>query len=157
MKEKITYTLLSLVVMIVVSCSHSEKSDENEREYYPRTTFTLEDSVRTLNLSYIMWACECPNWAITENLYQYQENGTLGMECFYIEPASDDLTLPDTIGYNDQVLFTGQFYNEKGYPKNYPKTEQDADESKVFRYTAYKIIKSNHRRILNEIEEGKNK
>jgi hypothetical protein len=74
MKEKITYTLLSLVVMIVVSCSHSEKSDENEREYYPRTTFTLEDSVRTLNLSYIMWACECPNRAITENLYKYQEN-----------------------------------------------------------------------------------
>jgi hypothetical protein len=55
------------------------------------------------------------------------------------------------------AAFTGQFYNEKGYPKNYPKTEQDADESKVFRYTAYKIIKSNHRRILNEIEEGKNK
>lgn len=139
------------------SCYDSKKSDRDEIEYYPKTTFTLEDSIITVNLSYIMWACECPNWAITENLNQYQENGTLGMECFYIEPASVELTLPDTIGYHDEVLFTGQFYKEQGYPKNYRKTEQDASKAKVFRYTSYKIIISNHRNILNEINKSKNK
>lgn len=137
--------LLFLIVFVFVSCSDSEKSDKDKIEYYPKTTFTLEDSVQTLNLTYLVWGCECPNWAITENLYRDQEDGTLAMKSIYIEPASDDLILPDTIGYNgDEVLFTGQFYIEKGYPKNYRKTEQDPGKSRVFRYTKYKIVKSNY-------------
>lgn len=145
MKVKRSKILLYLLPFTWISCFESKESDNHEIEYYPKTTFTLEDTIRTLNLTYLLWGCECPNWTITENLYRDQEDGTLAMKSFYIEPASDDLILPDTIGYNgDEVLFTGQFYNEKGYPKNYVKTEQVAGKSKVFRYTKYEIIKSNY-------------
>lgn len=144
MRERGFNILFFSIIFLLVSCSDSEKSDRDEIEYYPRTTFTLEDSVKTINLTYVMWACECPNWAITETLDGKHDN--LLEYCFYIEPASNNLILPDSIGYNgDQVLFTGQFYNEKGYPKDYPKTEQIAGKSRVFRYIKYEIVKSNYK------------
>jgi len=61
------------------------------------------------------------------------------------------VALPDTLGFTgDIVQFTGQYYLNKGFPKGYRRTEEPVDKAKVFRYTAYKIIKSNYRESISD-------
>lgn len=92
-----------------------------------------------------MWACECANWVTLDDINKYQDTGKLSDHCIFIEAADSSLVLPDTLGYSsDIVQFTGQYYVDKGYPSNYMKGEQQVDKAKVFRYTSYKIIKSNY-------------
>lgn len=109
-------------------------------------TKKLEDKVQTVRFHYIAWACDCANWATGSDIDRYADNGDqLAEHSVFIEPANPALTLPDTLGYNgDIILFTGQYYVEKGFPRNF-RSEEPVDKAKVFRYTAYKIIKSNHR------------
>lgn len=104
-----------------------------------------------------MWACECANWATQDVIIRYQDTGKLSDHCVFVEPADTTLTLPDTLGYSgDIVQFTGQYYIEKGYPSDYIKGEQQVDKAQAFRYTSYKIIKSNYRQSLaDQIDSSK--
>jgi hypothetical protein len=104
-----------------------------------------------------MWACECANWATQDVITKYQDTGKLSDHCVFIEPADTSLILPDTLGYSgDIVQFTGQYYIDKGYPKDYVKGEQQVDKAQVFRYTSFKIIKSNYRQSLaDQIDSSK--
>lgn len=104
-----------------------------------------------------MWACECANWATQDVITRYQDTGELSAHCVFVEPANKSLILPDTLGYSgDIVQFTGQYYIDKGYPNDYVKGEQQVDKAKVFRYTAYKILKSNYRQSLSgQIDSSK--
>jgi hypothetical protein len=82
---------------------------------------------------------------------KYQDTGKLSEHCVFIEPADKSLKLPDTLGYSDDIVrFTGQYYIDEGFPKDYVKTEEPADKAKIFRYTGYKIIKSNYREFIND-------
>lgn len=111
------------------------------------TTYTdeLEDKVRTMDLSYVAWACQCANWAKASEHEQYQESGGLEERSMFVEPADSTLILADTIGYTGDVIrFTEQFYKDKGYPKDYPVTEMKPDKAKVFRYSKYKILSSGY-------------
>ena len=129
-------------ILIFTSCS-SDKKDG------------LEEEVKTIELTNIAWACDCANWATKYDLKKYSDNNgdTLADQCIFIEPASQELELPDTLGYsNDIIIFSGQFYNEKGFPKDYQSFE-NPDKARVFRYTKYEIVKSNYREntsLLNE-------
>lgn len=108
----------------------------------------LDGKIQTLELTYIAWACDCANWATNKDLEKYSDNigDTLAKQSIFIEPASQALELPDTLGYsNDVIKFTGQFYNEKGFPKGYH-SDQDPEESRVFRYTDYEVMKSNFKK-----------
>ena len=98
-----------------------------------------------------MWSCQCANWATLDDINKYQDTGKLSDHCIFIEPANKSLTLSDTLGYSDDIVeFTGQYYSAKGFPKDYVKTEGPVDKAKVFRYTSYKIIKSNYRDFIND-------
>ena len=98
-----------------------------------------------------MWACECANWATVEDINKYKDTGKLSEQCYFIEPADKSIILSDTLGYSDDIVqFTGQFYIEKGFPKDYIKGEEVVDKAKVFRYTSYKIIKSNYRDFIEK-------
>jgi hypothetical protein len=82
----------------------------------------LESKVQSLELHYISWACDCANWATLPDIAKYPDNvgDTLANRSIFIEPANAALVLPDTIGYNgDIVRFTGQFYKYKGFPQHY--------------------------------------
>ncbi|MBP6302808.1 MAG: hypothetical protein KA501_05440 [Bacteroidia bacterium] len=105
----------------------------------------LEEKEETLELSYIAWACDCANWAKLDDIKKYNDAGdTLADLSVFIEPADKSYELPDTIGYNGDVIkLTGHFYTKKGFPKGYQSFEQP-DRARVFQYTSYKIIKSNH-------------
>jgi hypothetical protein len=92
-----------------------------------------------------MWACECANWATQDVIAKYKDTGNLSDHCVFVEPANKSLILPDTLGYSGDIIqFTGQYYVDEGYPNDYVKGEQQVDKAKVFRYTSFKIIKSNH-------------
>jgi hypothetical protein len=136
----VKYITTAIILFISFSCSPKAK---------------LEDKVQTVEFHYIPWACECANWATSSDIdkYENQGNDELADHSVFIEPADEALTLPDTLGYiGDIVLLTGQYYVEKGFPKNFS-TEQPVDKAKVFKYTAYKIIKSNYREAVNAMIE----
>lgn len=136
-----TLTLI-ILTLIFASCSLDKKGG-------------LEKEVQTLELNYIAWACDCSNWATDEILEKYSENigDTLAYKSIYIEPANNSLELPDTLGYsNDRIKFTGQFYNEKGFPKEYS-SAQEPDEARVFRYTNYEVVISNYKNYREAINE----
>ena len=106
----------------------------------------LEDKTQTLELTYIAWACDCANWSTKEDLEKYSENvdDTLAKQSIFIEPANQAVKLPDTLGFNNDIIkFTGQFYKEKGFPKDY-QSFQEPEKSRVFRYTDYEVVKSNY-------------
>jgi hypothetical protein len=114
-------------------------------------TNTLEEKEQTIELSYIAWACDCANWATVENIGKYYDAGdTLAELSVFIEPANKSLELPDTLGYNNDIIkFTGHFYKNKGFPKDYYSIEHP-DKARVFRYTKYEIIRSNHKFIKSD-------
>lgn len=109
----------------------------------------LENKIQSVEFHYIMWACECANWATLDDIRKYENTDNLSDHCIFIEAADSSLILPDTLGYNNDVIqFTGQYYKNIGYPNDYVISEQQVDKAKVFRYTSYKIIKSNYRESL---------
>ena len=114
----------------------------------------LEENEETLELSYIAWACDCANWAKLEDIEKYHDEGdTLAELSVFIEPANETLELPDTLGYSGDIIrFTGHFYTKKGFPKGYQSFEQP-DRARVFQYTSYKVIKSNHYDVQKAMDE----
>lgn len=101
---------------------------------------------QTVQLSSISWACDCANWIEPDTAAKYEKSGadTLADHCVFIEPADSSLQLPDTLGYNnDVIVFTGQYYEHKGFPKDQYSNEP-VDKARVFRYSSYKIIESHH-------------
>lgn len=103
----------------------------------------LEPEEQTLELSYIAWACDCANWATQEDMDRAHED-SLAYYCVFVEPASAEVALPDSLGWSrDVIRFTGQFYREKGFPKGYF-SHQDPLPAKVFRYRRYEVIESHY-------------
>lgn len=117
-------------------------------------TKKLEDKVQTVRFHYIAWACDCANWATGSDIARYEDQGDqLADHSVFIEPANQALTLPDTLGCNgDIIVLTGQYYVEKGFPKNF-RSDEPVDKAKVFRYTAYKIIESNYHEAIISANE----
>lgn len=103
----------------------------------------LQNEEQTIELSYISWGCDCASWAATSDIDKY--NGDeLAKRCIFVEPATPALSLPDSIGYNnDKVCFTGRFYTGKGFPKDF-RSNQQTKAAPVFRYTDYNILHSNY-------------
>jgi hypothetical protein len=123
-----------------------------------KQTFKLDDKKQTLKLQFVEWACACANWATIDDINKAKSTGRLPEYCLFIEPADKKLTLPDTIGYNgDIVEFTGQFYTDKGFPNNFIKTEEPVDKARVFRYFSFKVIKSNFRAMIDSTNKNDKK
>lgn len=106
----------------------------------------LEEKEQTLTLQYIAWACACANWAGRDDMNTCQDQDSLAAHCVFVEPAMSSLQLPDTIGYSgDAIQFTGRFYKGKGFPSDYVDGEEKVEKARVFRYTAYRIIRSRYK------------
>lgn len=115
--------------VIITSCHSPGKIDPGQKP-------------ETVQLYYMMYACECAQWADVRDLDKYDDD-TLEFLTVYIEPLYDSVRLPDSLGRMGNIVeFTGNFYPDKGYPKGWS-TEQPADEARVFRYEAYRVVKLN--------------
>ena len=117
----------------------------------------LDSKTQTVEFHYISWACECANWATLSDIEKYENGDSLADHCVFVEPADSSLVLPDTLGYNNDIVqFIGQYYIDKGFPKDYVKSGEPVDKAKVFRYTSYKVIKSNYgQSIADQIDSSK--
>jgi hypothetical protein len=143
-----------ILVLFILSCVSKDADNKVQSDvaeapkhlkFHPTYTRELGDTVQTLDLRYVAWACQCANWVKVNEHGKYQEGGRLAERSIFVEPADSTLNLPDTIGYSGDVIrFTGQFYKDKGYPKNYPVTEMNPEKANVFRYTEYKILSSGY-------------
>jgi hypothetical protein len=153
---------VTIFVLFLISCVSEEAKDKTalkevvetpiRPKFHPTDTDELEDTIRTLDLSYVAWSCQCANWILESEHEKYQLSGRLAERTMFIEPADSNLNLPDTIGYTGDVIrYTGQFYEDKGYPKNYPVTEMNPEKARVFRYTKYEILSSGY---VNFREKG---
>ena len=119
------------LILILSSCSYQNKGG-------------FESKIQSIELEYIAWACDCANWATLEDARSYTGD-SLSERCIFIEPSSDRLKLPDTLGWSmDRIVFTGQFYKKPGFPSGF-RSPQPVEKSKVFRYTDYVVKVSNYR------------
>jgi hypothetical protein len=102
----------------------------------------LEDTTHKIKVTYIAYGCECANWKLIEdNGIKCKENDC---DDIFLEPINKKVAIPDTIGYNGDVIeLTGKFYSKKGFPKYYH-SEQQPEKARVFKYYDYKSIRSNH-------------
>jgi hypothetical protein len=142
--------LIAVIIVINCFCSPSSDKKKDNREYYPANKSPLENKIKTVDLIYIAWACECANWMEENEYKKYEDQGKLAENSIFLEPADSSLILADTLGYSaDLIKFTGQFYTEKGYPKNYEKSEENPEPARVFRYTHYKVLRSNYRDFVD--------
>lgn len=115
----------------------------------------VEEKEQTIELSYIAWACDCANWATLEDIHKFSDNidDTLAKLSVFIEPATPGIKLPDTLGYNGDIIkFTGHFHKEKGVPAGYHSFEP-VEKASVFRYTSYTVIKSNHHEAIEALKK----
>ena len=142
---------LTLFIIINFFCTPNEKDKTTDHpapdntDYYPENTSPLESKIRTINMTYIAWGCECANWIENDKYDHYEDENTLAQNSIFLEPADPGLGLPDTLGYSGDIIqFTGQFYSDKGYPKKYPVSEQKPEPARVFRYTSYTVVKSGY-------------
>lgn len=113
-------------IFFFISCSENNKELEKEQN---------------IELTYIDWACECANWATKSDIEKYQDfEDKLAEKCVYIEPTNDSVEIPDSlIRNNTRILFKGNFYKNKAFPKGF-ESDQNPEKAKVFRYYEYKII-----------------
>jgi hypothetical protein len=126
MKNKF-YFLIS-IIFLLTNCSENKSDFEKEQN---------------IELTYIAWACECANWATKNDIEKYiNSEDKLAEKCVFIEPTNDNVKIPDSlIRNNTQIFFKGNFYKEKGFPKDF-ESKQNPKKAKVFRYYEYKIIKN---------------
>lgn len=104
----------------------------------------VEKGDQKLEIEFIGWRCLCPTWITTSDRLKYQGKGLESdpaKYCFYIEPADSSLVLPDSFYMlKRDVIVTGKFITNSGFPKDYTVSKEDALPAKVFRYTSFKII-----------------
>lgn len=127
--------------IVIAKDTISKKSEETfnhfSKYYTTDSTNTLSGEIKTLELKYIIWGCECANWIES---YKYDEGNFSHKEAFFIEPYSEDLKLPDSFDVRkNRLIVKGQFYNKIDYPKNRLRTEEKLEKARVFKYTEIKI------------------
>jgi len=144
--------IATISFILFFSCKNATTSTKSDTtDFYPTYTKSLEDTIQTLDLEYVAWACQCANWTMPSDIDKYKDTGKLSDHSIFIEPADSSLVLPDTLAYSgDLIKFTGQFYKEKGYPKNYERTEETVDKARVFRYKKYKVVRSNNQDFISD-------
>lgn len=93
---------------------------------------------QSVELNYISWGCDCANWAETKVVNEkWDDYNRLNSTCYFIEPATDALALPDSFHVSgNRITFTGQFYKYPKFPKGYY-SQEHPDPAPVFRYTKY--------------------
>lgn len=110
----------------------------------------------TIKLEYIAWACECAKWATLDDISRYgndQNTDSLALMSVYLEPSSDSVELPDTIGFSSDIIeLYGNYLPEVGFPNGIMPGE-GADEARVFRYSGYRIIKSHYSEMMKVLKE----
>jgi len=107
------------------------------------TTPGLKNKIDTLELIYMQYACDCPQWVILQEhdkitkSYPYDQR-ELDKFSFYIEPATQSLELPEELYESGKIIkLIGKEYIGTGYPQNPKFMDPNPPKGRVFRYYSY--------------------
>jgi hypothetical protein len=119
---------------------NTEKVLQRKLKIISDSTNKLIDKVEKLELEYIVWGCDCPNWITVADRKKYSDSLT-SKRCLFIEPSTDNLILPIYFDpFRHRLKVVGQFYAKEDYPKGTIETEEHLEKAKVFRYTDFDVI-----------------
>lgn len=124
--------IIIALTLLLISCNNQPKK--------------LSNKVETIDVAYVNWACDCANFIDLKTLNSYSDHEIKAEDCFFIEPESKELIIPDvyynTTHFKYYLKLHGQFYEDKGVPSSYTqKTELKPDKAKVFRYSSFEFVK----------------
>jgi hypothetical protein len=159
------YALVIVCVVVFTSCfSSPENTAQNITDSIPaiatpellaqlgiieaKENFDLvigneSNPLDTMVLSFLNFACDCPDWNDTMHPYRYEESMTAAdTNCYYIEPAANELELPWRICVaGTKIKFIGRVYTDLGYPANAKFIDPNPPKGRVFRYYSYEVVK----------------
>jgi len=106
----------------------------------------LSGVTETIEVSYVNWACDCPNFIETKFYKNNSAYETNVEDCIFIESSNERITIPENYFENGHFKYhlklTGQFYVDKGVPDSYdPKTPEKPEKAKVFRFDRFELVK----------------
>lgn len=110
------------------------------------TPSNLSDKTEVIEVFYVNWACDCPDFAEANSNTQDPDYEISEEDCFYIEAAHPDSAVPqafyDSLHFYYYLVLHGRFYKDMGVPDSYvPETSERPEPGRVFRYDAYKLVK----------------
>ncbi len=144
--------ILLLLLALLSSCStRSDKQKNNSDQHItpiPKYTKIISDStnkltgtIEGLEISYVIFGCNCPNWIRTKDTNNSDTTKKFRDLYFYIEPAEEGLDLPLYFEPSRHSLkIVGQFYVKEDYPQGTVEEEEPMPRAKVFRYTKLEVI-----------------
>ena len=95
---------------------------------------------QTLELNYIIWGCECPNWIRKEDFIEYSDNKLIE-HCFYIEAQDKKYDYFENFDpEKNRLKVTGYFEKEKRIPDELLNSEETVRPSNIFVFVKYEII-----------------
>jgi hypothetical protein len=109
--------------------------------------YFLSDKRETIEVSYIMWGCDCSDFIETRNYKNNPVSEAKDDDLIFIEAADSSLIVPRDFyvngRYTKKLRLTGQFYRKKGISRTYEmKTPQKPEWARVFRYDKMEIVDS---------------
>ena len=110
---------------------------------WDRPPSRLSDNVETIEVSYVNWACDCPDWIETK--YSRDSTEIDERQCIYVEPAQPAIAITDsfytTKHFSQTLRLSGRFYLDEGVPASYEqKTSGKSEPGKVFCYDKIEYI-----------------
>ena len=101
--------------------------------------YFLSDKRETIEVSYIMWSCDCADFIETKYYHGDIREAREG-DYIFIEAADSSLIVPGDF-YVNGLRLTGEFYRKKGISRTYElKTEEKPEWARVFRYDKMEIV-----------------
>ena len=105
-------------------------------EFVSSTPDSLKGRLDSINVMYIAFACDCPDFVIESSK---DTNGQYH-NSYYVEPASDKVSIPEMLLYShNEFTFHGQVIKESGFPANSQFQDPIPTPGRVFRYWSYQI------------------
>lgn len=97
---------------------------------------SIED-LDTFYLNYVVYACDCQSWVVTEKYFTEKGNFNLDDFGYFIEPALPEIELDENFfAFNNCVRFIGKVHIDNEYP-----TESQIPQKKqILTYYSYKVL-----------------
>ena len=146
MKSTIITLFIAYSFASVISASNNQSiSNCHFQRIVSDSNKLVEMDTVTLELEFLLWGCDCPNWiSITDNLNaQNDSNISLIDYSIYLQSFETKLEFWDsTFNFeSDKVIVKGSFLDKEGFPFRKDEQEEPMKKARVFEFFEIKIEK----------------
>ena len=135
---------LYYIVLFLALFGYSFAINAQEQRIISDPTNLLLDDTVSIELEYLLWGCDCPNWvSLTDKLIAQNDSAVkLIDKCIYIRPAKPQQVSPDsTFNFQlEKIIVKGSFYAKEDYPPGTVSQEEPMKKAKIFEFFEIKII-----------------